>query len=245
MSQPTFTTPNPKALVRWNTSANSGLTLVCIPWAGAGAAPFRPWGPVVGEAATVYGVRLAARENRRMEPPAKSLTQVIDETVQELLGLGVRRVALFGQCSGALLAFELAKALFKSCHDLEVTHLIVASQLPPSVFTKVGVESRQALTQYVPEDLREEPELVEVLLPIIAGDINLVADYSYSPDVSLDVPLTVIYGARDEVLDRAKVDGWRLETNGPTNFYEIAGADHLLGGAAWLKLAKIVGATLT
>ncbi|MEV4690560.1 thioesterase domain-containing protein [Micromonospora echinospora] len=226
-------------------SESSGLALACIPWAGAGASPFRPWGPVVGEAATVYGVRLAGRESRQTEPPTTSLAQVVDETVRELARLGVSRIALFGQCSGALLAFELARALLRSGHDIEVTHLVVASQLPPSVFATIDVESGQDLMQYVPEDFREEPDFVEVLLPIIAADMNLVSGYVYARDVPLEAPITAIYGGRDKMLDRAKVDGWRLETTGPTNFYEVAGGDHLLGGAAWLKLARIVRAVLT
>jgi surfactin synthase thioesterase subunit len=246
VSQPVLPSPNPHAsLIPWTAPASSGLALVCIPWAGAGAAPFRSWGPVIGDVATVYGVRLAGREHRQMEPPADTLAQVVAEIAAELTGLGVSRVALFGQCSGALLAFELAKALAGSGPDPDVTHLVVASQLPPHVFAAVDGESGEDLTHYVPEDLRDEPDLVEVLLPVIAADMRLVSDYAYPPDVAVDVPLTVIYGARDTILGRAEVDGWRLETTGPTTFYEIADGDHLIGGAAWLRLAKAVRAALT
>jgi surfactin synthase thioesterase subunit len=236
--------PHP-SLIPWNSSAHSDLALVCIPWAGAGAAPFRAWGPVIGGVATVYGVRLPGRENRPSDAPAKSLAQVVDEMVKELAGLGVRRIALFGQCSGALLALELAEALSRPPHDLELTHLVVASQLPPSVVAEERVSSTENVMQYVPEEFREEPDLLEILLPVIAGDVDLVADYHHSPGTSLKEPITVVYGARDELLDRARIDGWRMETTGPTNFHEIAGGDHLLGGESWLKLARLVRAALT
>lgn len=233
-----------KALVPWNERTSDGLALACIPWAGAGAAPFRSWGRVLGDVATVYGLRLAGRESRGMEPPADTVSHVVADIVTELVDLDVPRVALFGQCSGAILAFELAKALAEPDCGIDVTHLVVASQRPPRDFAKADIASEQDLTQYVPAEFREEPDLVELLLPIIAADINLVSRYAYEPDISIDVPLTVVYGACDEVLSRAEVDGWRLVTTGPTNFHEIAGGDHLLGGEAWLELAETVRTAL-
>lgn len=245
MNQSTPTPKKSRSLVSWDAPARNDLALVCIPWAGAGAASFRSWIPVLGDVSTVYGLRLAGRESRRMEPLAATVSEVVSDIVAELVDLGVPRVALFGQCSGAVLAFELAKALAKSGHDIEVTHLLVASQLPPPDFAKADHEAEHDLTQYVPEKFREEPDFVELLLPVIAADISLVSRYVYEPGVFLAVPLTVMYGAHDNQLSRSQVDAWRLETTGPTNFCEIAGGDHLFGGDAWLRLAETVRAALT
>ncbi|GAA1796060.1 thioesterase [Planosporangium flavigriseum] len=234
-----------RLLVSWGAPAKNGLALVCIPWAGAGAAPFRSWSPVLDDVSTVYGLRLAGRESRRMEPPADTVAEVVCDIVAELVGLGVPRVALFGQCFGAVLAFELAKALAKSDHDIEVAHLLVASQLPPPYFAEADLEAEHDLMQYVPENFREEPDFVELLLPVIAADISLVSRYIYEPGAPLAVPLTVVYGAHDSQLSRDRVDAWRWETTGPTNFCEIAEGDHLFGGEAWLRLAATVRAALT
>ncbi|WP_432921497.1 thioesterase II family protein [Microbispora sp. CA-135349] len=217
---------------------------MCIPWAGAGAAPFRSWGPLLGDVATVYGLRLAGRESRRTEPPADTMSHVVAETVAELADLGVSRVALFGQCSGAVLAFELAKALADPGRGIDVTRLIVASQRPPRDFAEAGIAVDQDLMTYVPAEFREEPDLVELLLPIIAADIELMSRYAYEPGDPLEVPLTVVYGAGDEVLGRAQVDGWHRVTTGPTSFHEIAGGDHLLEGEAWLELAETIRVAL-
>ena len=75
--------------------------------------------------------------------------------------------------------------------------------------------------------------------------MRLVADYVYAPGAPLEVPLTVLYGASDDLLSGADVDGWRHETTGPSTFREIAGADHLFGGAAWLDLAEAIRTVLT
>src|SRR3954464_277085 len=101
-----MTTPHrSSALVPWSAGAGDGTALVCIPWAGAGATPFRAWAPVIGDVATVHGVRLAGRESRQPAPLPTALDQVVAELVRDLVVLGPPRVALFGQCSGAILAF--------------------------------------------------------------------------------------------------------------------------------------------
>lgn len=200
---------------------------------------------MLGDVSTVYGLRLAGRESRRTEPAAATISDVVGDVVAELADLGVPRVALFGQCSGAVLAFELAKALATSAHDIDVTHLLVASQLPPPDVAKADHEAEHDLTRYVPAEFRDEPDFVELLLPVIAADIRLVSCYVYEPGVSLAVPLTVVYGADDDQLGRSQIDAWRLETTGPANFREITGADHLFGGDAWLRLAETVRAALT
>ncbi|MFB8139383.1 thioesterase II family protein [Streptomyces parvus] len=235
-------------LVPWGagktTPTRNSTALVCIPWAGAGATPFRPWGPVIDDVADVYGVRLAGRESRQTEPLPASLDEVVDELVAELVALDVPRVALFGQCSGALLAYRTAQRLRLSDDGPGLAHLLVASQLPPRVLADDGDESEDDLTRYVPEHLREEPELLEVLLPILAADMKLVSDYVHTPDAPLDVPLTVLHGACDDLLTRSEIDGWRHETTGRSTFHEIAGAGHLFGGASWLELAGAIRTAL-
>ena len=241
-----------QSLVSWGAPATSSLALVCIPWAGAGAAPFRAWSPVLRDTATVYGLRLAGRESRRAEPPAETAAEVVGKVVAELADRCLTRVALFGQCFGAVLGFELAKALYHGGHDIEVSHLLVASQLPPPHFAeadleadpKAGHEAGHELLQYVPAHFRDEPDFVELLLPVIAADIGLVSRYVYRPGAALSTPITVIYGGQDDQLSRARLDDWRRETTGRTTFREVAEGDHLFGGDAWLQLAETVRAAL-
>jgi surfactin synthase thioesterase subunit len=245
MSQPNTFAGKRRSLVSWGAPAESGRALVCIPWAGAGAAPFRSWSAVLGDVSTVYALRLPGRESRRMDPPAATVAQVVGDIVTELADLGVTRVALFGQCSGAIFAFELARALAGSHRDVEVTHLLVASQLAPPDFARTDLEAQQDLMQYVPAEFRAEPDFVDLLLPVIAADISVVSRYEYRFEAVLSTPLTVLYGADDPHLSRDRVDAWRLESTGPTTFCEIAGGDHLLSGEAWRRLAESVRAALT
>lgn len=228
------------ALVRWGTGPGDGPALVCLPWAGSGAVPFRAWGPVLDGVAAVYGVRLAGRESRQTEPLAATLDEAVSALVDDLRTLDEPGVALFGQCFGAVLAFEAAKALRRADTGPEVVHLFVASQVPPSAIADAGGDPGDDLSRYVPEDLREEPEFLELLLPILRGDMALLDGYARGPETPLDVPLTVLYGEHDDLLGPAEVDGWRDETTGPVALHEVAGADHLFGGNAWPEVAGLI-----
>ncbi|MEU4062677.1 alpha/beta fold hydrolase [Streptomyces wedmorensis] len=235
----------PRMLVPWNTEQGRDTALVCLPWAGAGASPFHSWAPVIGDAADVFGVRLAGRESRQTEPPATDRDEVVAHLVREVIALGAPRVVLFGHCSGALLAFETAHALLRSAAASTLLHLVVASQLPPSTFADTGFTPDRDLSRYVSEDLRGEPELLELLLPVLTADMTLVSGYAPTNVAPLDVPLTVVFGARDEELSRAAVDDWRFETTAPTTFREVPGAGHLFEGAAWPELAAVVRTALS
>ncbi len=175
-----------------------------------------------------------------MEPMPDALEDVVETLVAELLALDAPRVALFGHCSGALVAFETARALRRHDKGPDLVRLVVASQVPPADVAGESVDADLDPSPYIPDDLREEPEMVELLTPIVTADMRLVANYVYRPDTPLAVPLTVLYGGADDRLSRAAVDGWRRETTGPTDVHEIADADHLFGGDSWLALAEAV-----
>src|SRR5256885_16239546 len=82
------------SLVCWTRSAAADIALVCIPWAGAGAARFRQWAPLIGEHARLYGARLAGREARVSEPAATTLDAVVAELVEATARLPEGRIDL-------------------------------------------------------------------------------------------------------------------------------------------------------
>lgn len=227
-------------LVRWTLGGRYDRALLCIPWAGAGAAPFRTWVPVVGDVAAVYGVRAAGRETRFREDLPGTLGAVVEELVAAIGALSEERVVLFGHCSGAIAAFEVARALRNGASTRRVERLVVVGQMAPRLLDAPSPPEEHDLERYVPEPLQTEPELVEHLLRAIAADMRLVTRYQYVEAEPLDVPLTAIRGGRDEALTDADVSRWCDETSAATTCTTVPDADHLFSGDAWLALAQEV-----
>ncbi|MFD8707483.1 thioesterase II family protein [Kitasatospora sp. NPDC059648] len=216
--------------------------LVCVPWAGSGAAPFRAWTHAFGQNAGVYGVRLPGRESRIEEAFLRDVDAMVAGIVDDVLDLGPRPIVLFGLCSGALLAHEAARVL-----GSRVSHLFVASQLPPIDAARVAaeeLESREALAErYLTAEAAADPEMAELLLEVLEADIGAVSGYHYTPG-GLEIPITVFRGSDDHEISADLLDGWTAESTGRVAVREISGADHLFSGASWPELAAEIAAEL-
>lgn len=223
-------------LVAWASGPPGGPAVVCVPWAGAGAALFRTWAPAFADDITLYAARLPGRENRSGEPPLTDLSRIVDDLERDVSKLGHSQVALFGHCSGAVVSFELARALGAGAAQLSV-----ASQLPPKDAARIAdgeLSSREGLAaRYLGTELLGDPDIVEMLVPVLEADMRAVSDYRYRAGGLADVPITVFRGSGDAEVAPADVDGWRAETSGPVRFCEVPGADHLFSGPAWQELA--------
>ena len=222
----------PANLICWNERSRADRALVCIPWAGAGAAPFRRWVPVLGNATRIYGVRFAGREARLHEPPATAVDTVVAELADAITRLPEEQVDLFGHCSGAILAFEVARALRNTARG----SLIVVGQVAPRHFAqdRTAVEDAR---RYIPEHISRDPELMELLVPVMATDLRAFAGYRYRAGDPLDRPITAIRGSRDPYVSDAQLAHWSEETTRPLVCRRVDDADHLFSGAAWPALA--------
>lgn len=193
----------------------------------------------------MYGVRLPGRESRHTEAPKRSLDAIVADLAPEIASLPHENVVFFGHCSGALIAFELTRAL-RAASTKEVTHLFAASQLPPRAVANLPADVHRRNEQLVTAKLGDmlDPELVEVLETIVAVDMEAVAAYSYEPAPVLSIPITVFVGSEDPSMRAADVGGWGGETSSDLEVHEVAGADHLFSGEAWQTLAREIRARL-
>jgi surfactin synthase thioesterase subunit len=100
--------------------------LVCLPFAGAGASFYRSW-LGLSDVFDVIAAQLPGREGRLDEPPHRSVDATVADLLPDIVDAAHpnRRVVLFGHCTGAALAYELARAL-QAVDGIEVEHLVVS-----------------------------------------------------------------------------------------------------------------------
>jgi len=230
-------------LVAFKPRSTDNPALICVPWAGAGAAPFRSWAPVFETVASVYGVRLPGRESRIDDPLVDDVDSLVKGIVADIAELGSRPIFLFGHCSGALLAYEAARAL-----GPQVAGLIVASQLPPAEAARTAAHelASPALLdeRYLSNDLAGDPEMRAMALEILEADIRAVSGYRYIPGL-VNAPITVFHGTNDREIQIAELDDWISESSISAAIHEVPEADHMFTGAAWIALAEKIAAGLT
>jgi amino acid adenylation domain-containing protein len=103
--------------------------LVCFPYAGGNAVNFQPMARALPDGGpAVYAVELPGHDVAAQNEPFASMTQVVEQVVDEITGRGLTRVLLWGHSSGAPLAVETARALRE--RGVDVQRVFLGAQLP-------------------------------------------------------------------------------------------------------------------
>jgi surfactin synthase thioesterase subunit len=223
-------------------------TLVCFPYAGAGAGFFRPWrdhdAPV-----DILAVQLPGREKRFVEDPYRDVHEAVEGLIGDVLDLlaGRSSVVLFGHSLGAVLAYEMA-------HRLQAEGGPVASLLVVSGSPGPG-EVRPNRATGLPDDeflarVREfsgyshpalaDPAMRELLLPCLRADVEMHENYRPpSGREPLSIPVTAVRGVNDGLVSRAELKAWANVTTGAFRVAELPGGHMYLVDAAAEVLALV------
>ncbi|MEV0232198.1 alpha/beta fold hydrolase [Nonomuraea sp. NPDC050786] len=219
-----------------------GLRLICVPYAGGGAAMFRQWRLPDDLACEVWAVQLPGRESRFRERPLRRIEPVVDALAHELLPLLDRPYALFGHSMGALLAFELCRRLRRDGKALPVRLLVSAHRAPhlpgwrpaASTLPQPRLLHRLAEMAGPSRSVVMDPDLLAAMSPTIRADFELCETYRYTPDDPLDVPITCFAAFDDPEVRIDEMLAWREHTTVGSRLFTFPGGhlfllDHLTG----------------
>lgn len=215
------------------------LRLLCIPYAGGAASLYRPWVEALGPYVDVCPVELPGRGVRTTEPPLRDMKRVCDSLCEaiELLPRDAP-LALYGHSMGARIAFELAVRLGD-----RVRHLFVSGSAGPDCTPRLGggpgaklisqltdEELRQRLRALggTPVEILDDDELMERIMPMVRADFVLVERYRALPHAQVTVPITVLRGSSDALVDAADAERWQLRSNAAFRMIEVPGGHFFL-----------------
>lgn len=210
------------------------VRLFCFPYAGGGASIYRGWSAALHPDIEVWPVQLPGREGRIREPAFSRA----DELVAALLGglaepLARGPFAFFGHSMGALIAFELARAL-RLAGTAGPLHLFVSARRSPDLPARDDdihdlpePEFRARLRELngTPEAVLEHPELMDLLGPLLRADFTLSETHDFVPGPPLACPITAFGGRDDADVTADDLSAWRRQTTAAYRLTMLAG-DH-------------------
>ena len=235
----------------------AALRLICFPFAGAGAAPFRPWAEALHPSIELVAVEPPGRARRIQEAPERDLERFFDRLTCALAPVLDRPAAFFGHCLGGLIAWEAARRL-RERGRLDLRAFFVAGVRPPHRLTREGPFEQTLLermlrhdtfdplrpaheqpdevfaeiTRHFNIDATEEflarPELRRLLLPTVRADFALTAAYRHRPEPPWDVPFTCFAGVDDPYVSREDAGAWSDYTRRAFRLYWRPGAHFLV-----------------
>ncbi|MGW7438733.1 thioesterase II family protein [Streptomyces sp. NPDC054849] len=206
--------------------------LFCFPHAGGDATAYTPLARALAPVAEVWALRPPARGGRSRHPMPPDfdalLAAVAEALTPHLTGGDEGRFGFYGQSFGALLAYEVARALPADRRP----ELVVAAGAPcPAAWAERGSRDLDAsellrLTG-LEETVRAEPDLLELALGAIRTDLAVSATYRHRPHAPIGSALYALAGADDPMLATTALTGWAAHTRGAFGHRLVPGG-HLL-----------------
>jgi surfactin synthase thioesterase subunit len=207
-------------------------TVLCVPFAGAGASVFRPWVPLCEDRFDLAAVQLPGREQRFAEEPYQDVAVAVDGLMPEVLERvsGGGPVVLFGHSLGAVLSYEIAHRL-AATDGVDLAALVVSGSPGPWTRRENGasgldddefLERVREFAGYRHEAL-EDPEMRELLLPSLRADVEMHESYVALSDTPLPVPVTSVRGATDTLVSSEQAMEWSKATGKEFDLVEVEG----------------------
>jgi surfactin synthase thioesterase subunit len=182
----------------------------------------------------------------------KSVAELVDRILDEAAPYFDRPVTLFGHSLGALVAFELARAMDRRQMLSPARLFVSASRAPqvprrqPPIHHLEDREFIQAMAKIngTPDEILKHQELLHLLLPALRADFRLAETYQYIPGQRLSCAITAIGGQEDALTTRGDLVAWHSQTTGAFNLRIVPGAHFFLQSHA-SSVAKLVANTIS
>lgn len=233
--------------------------LLCFAHAGAGASVFFPWAAALApEGIEVRAVQYPGRETRWGERLITSVAAMAAEMAErwpEMADSDGVPCACYGHSMGALVAYETTVRLERMMVSSSPRHLVLGARNAPST-----PRSRPPIHQLADDDflaavadrygnlpaaLLEEPEMRELIVPVLKADFQLVDEYRWAPEAGpVVVPLTILHGSEDPWTTRDGLAAWARHTTMTYRKREIPGG-HFFHQHAREDVWREIGAALT
>ena len=196
------------------------VDLLCLPYAGGGASAYRGWDVALGPDVCVRPGQPPGHESRMREPLEVRLAPLVS-SLREAVSRDLRPpFVVFGHSMGALLAFELARAL-RAEGDAEPALLVVSGYRAPHLpdvdepvhtLDDRGLRARLGEMAGTPAEVLQDDALCELILPIVRADFEVCETYAYEPAAPLDMPIVVYRGEDDHRVPERAAQQWSEHT---------------------------------
>lgn len=228
--------------------SNPRVRLFCFPFAGGGSAVYRNWVPSIDDDIEIVAIEPPGRLNRIDEEPVSDIDEFVRQAMAELQDKLDRPFVFFGHCLGGLTMYETTRQLLHTT-SYRPQHLFVSGARPPDKLVDQGDFEQQLLRDLMqfadyrmnlpshaqPDDvfaaiirrfgilateqLLDEPELRDLMLPVIRAEFRMANNYVFRPEPPWDIPITCFHAREDPYVTREHALGWgrftdkRLQTH--------------------------------
>ncbi|MBL8197131.1 MAG: acyltransferase domain-containing protein [Blastocatellia bacterium] len=238
-----------KELAKWvtinNLDSKAKLRLFCFPFAGTGASIFKTWEDYLPKNVNICPIHLPGREKRWKESPYTNLMALVNDALEVLKDCLDIPFAFFGHSMGALISFELTRALRKNQLS-SPEHLFVSAYRAPQIpvteapiHTLADIPLIEEMRKYggTPKAVLENTELMAMYLPVLRADFSIFETYVYKHEPPFDCPIFAFGGWQDPKMDQNSMLLWKTQTTKSFDLEMVTGGHFFIQD---LEARKIV-----
>lgn len=194
--------------------------LFCFPYAGGNANSFRQWRRHFPQELDLCLAHLPGRGTRVNEPTFRRLPELIGVLAEQIEPYIHDQFAFYGHSLGALVSFELARELLRR-YDRGPRHLFLSGSRAPQrrdddrqTYDLPHDEFIAHLRELngTPEELLNNPEMLELFMPTLRADFELNETYEYRSGPPLPCPLNTYGGLQDTSVTVEDLRAWQSQT---------------------------------
>ena len=237
----------------------TAATVFGFHFAGGSVNSLRPLRKALDPAISLQLASLPGRASRLAEPPCTDLATVVNALTDSIADTLTRQYTppapylLYGHSMGALLAFEVARALRRRAAPAPQALVVSGARSPQHYERKPQDYSfnlpREDFLNYLrglegtPPEFFEHPELIDMSLPVLRADFQICETYRHQEEAPFDFPITAIHGTEDTLVGPDAMHPWGIHTRGPFRHIELRGG-HFFIDRHWARIGEEMQAKL-
>lgn len=235
------------AVIRPKQLDGATTTLVCLGFCGGGTGPYHPWAEVVAPDVDVALICYPGRDGRFLEDFATNWDELAEDATRTVVSaVGDRPYVLFGHSMGGWMAFDVASrleargtsapdALVVSSCNAPARGLTLRDMFPARQDTDEELLTWMRTHGLIAEHVLGDPDLLEMAVEIMRADIAVRDTFRHNGAAGVTMPLQVLAGADDEVIESDAPAQWRELALGPYRHDSLPGG-HFYTPEVWRAL---------
>lgn len=238
-------------VVRPRPNPEATRTLLCLGFCGGGAGSYWPWMDVVPQGIALAAVCYPGREGRFAEDFATDWDELAEDVTAAVISAAHQPYVLFGHSMGGWMAFDVTVRIQQRDGPLPDA-LVVSSVNAPSdgvqrrdMFPAQHETDEQVLrwlhvNGLLPEYVLGDQDLRDMAVELMRADMRVRDSFYYREGTRVPVPLQVLSGAADDVIDPEAAAKWRALAGGDFH-HEVLPGGHFYTPEIWTRLPDFMG----
>lgn len=215
------------------------IYILCFPKGGGVTSDYYKMNQFATENIMFLPITLSGHEKRVDEPIITVIEEIVTEIAYEMRAYINYRFAIFGDCFGGILAYELARAL-NSLYGMNIKKLYIKNLPAPIKNTvrkseeKLHTLSEKEFTNVlvkegvIPQSVLENRELLELIIPGIQSDYQMYENYVRAERELSHFPASIFLDKSTTEATADEMVGWKQLTDGEVNIIEYRSDENLL-----------------